>query len=363
MIKQNILFVGIGQAGNNMLNEILRKDAKYLGLFVNSSYSDMSPLSHFRKENACLLTTNQSGSGKNRSNAKAFVKDQVESLIERVTKFPLQDTVVVITSADGGTGSGTTPLFCQLLKRACPDKKINLIAIMPNCKNNDRISFENTLSFWKEIDKLIAIDTFNDIKLVDNTKGTNYKEINERVANAINDAYSMQGKHVEGNIDDNDSVTFNTAKGFSFVLRLEEAETTKKSIDNALKDCIFALPNTYACDYLGISIDESMFDMSEVTESFNDVYTTTYKTYTNKGKGTVVLSGCDVPSEVIENIKISLESINKKAEGRVVNRSYSVESEILTNSKPTTNAHKEPTTEISEEKMQDIIKGLDFLFD
>lgn len=29
----------------------------------------------------------------------------------------------------------------------------------------------------------------------------------------------------------------------------------------------------------------------------------------------------------------------------------------------TTNAHKEPTTEISEEKKLDIIKGLDFLFD
>lgn len=363
MIKQNILFVGIGQAGNNMLNEILEKDSKYLGLFVNSSYSDMSALSHFKKENAFLLSTNQSGSGKNRSNAKAFVKDQVETLVDRVTRYPLQDTVVVITSADGGTGSGTTPLFCKLLKDACPYKNINLISIMPNCRNNDRVAFENTISYWNEINKLIDMNVFNDIKLVDNTKGSSYKEINERVASAINDAYSMQGKHTEGNIDDNDSSTFNTAKGFSFVLRLEKAENTKKAIDDAINNCIFALPNTYGCDYLGVSINEEMFDMNDILESFNEVYTTTYKTYTDKNRGTVVLSGCDVPSEVIENIRISLENINNKAKDRVINRNYSVDTEIKPRTKPTTNAHKEPIVEITEEKMKDIIEGLDFLFD
>jgi Tubulin/FtsZ family, GTPase domain len=327
MNKRKILLIGCGKAGNKLVNEMLKKDARYTGLFVNSAYNDMAKLEKFNEDNAFLFS-GANGSGRNREVAKQFVKNQIQSLVDTVASYPMHDVITIFTSADGGTGSGITPMLIQLLKVTYNakklDKKINLVAVMPNYGIDDKVAFENSISFWNDIMK-IKDDCLDDIKLIDNSKGDNFAEINQRVVNELNNAYSMNGESDEGDIDDKDAKVFNTEKGFGLVLNLsDEFKTAKHAIDNAIKNSIFALPNSYECNYLGISVKKDSYNLDDVKSCFDTVYKTTYRTYNNK-HNTVVLGGCDIPSEIIEMIKVQLDDINSRVRERETNKKVIIE--------------------------------------
>lgn len=357
MNKSKMLLIGIGQAGNKLVSEMIKKDKRYVGLFVNSAYEDMANLEGFSPTNAFIFP-GENGSGKNRENAKMFVKSHIKSLVSTVIKYPLQDTLTVFTSTDGGTGSGSTPMFLQLLRQANKSKIINLVAIIPSYKNDDKVSFENTLAFWSEIEELPE-GTINDIKVIDNSKGENYADINERAVTAIDRSYSMMGKHDIGNIDEGDSKTYNSANGFSLPLILENNNSNvQEAIDIAIKSSIFAIPNSFDCDYLAISLIEGQYDCNEVRECFDNVFRTPFKTYNNKFN-MVLLTGMNAPDEAIETINMRLEELEEKEKNRKPRKRMLSSLKKTNVTKP--NSNIEPIIS-TEEELDDIANALENLF-
>lgn len=316
MNKRKILLIGCGKTGNKLINEMMLKDARYTGIFVNSSYNDMANLEKFNEEINSFLFPGVNGSGKNPEKAEEFVKGNMESLIDVITEYPMHDVITVFTSADGGTGSGTTPMLCQLLKhtfmqKGLKDKKINLVAVFPSLKSNDKLSFENSVRFWNKIMK-IKDTCIDNIMIVDNTKGSNYKEINDKIVESLHNAYSMNGVHDDGEIDDGDARIFNTEKGFGLILNLEKGyRDASVAIDKAMDESIFALPNSLKCNYIGISLCEDDYLIEDVLSNFHNIKRTPFKTY-NQKHNTVVLGGCTAPQELIWNIKNTLDEMNKE---------------------------------------------------
>ncbi len=358
MNKSKMLLIGIGQAGNKLVSEMMKKDKRYVGLFVNSAYEDMANLEGFSPTNAFIFP-GENGSGKNRENAKMFVKSHIRSLVSTVIKYPLQDTLTVFTSTDGGTGSGSTPMFLQLLRQANKSKIINLVAIIPSYKNDDKVSFENNLAFWSEIEELPE-GTINDIKVIDNSKGESYADINEKAVTAIDKSYSMMGKHEIGNIDEGDSRTYNSANGFSLPLILESNySSAKEAIDMAIESSVFAIPNSFDCDYLAISLIEKEYDCNEVRDCFDNVFKTPFKTYNNKFN-MVLLTGMDAPDEAIETINMRLEELEEKEKSRK-RRKKILGSVKKTNSNSKPNKSSEPIIS-TEEELDDIANALENLF-
>lgn len=368
MNKGKILLIGCGKAGNKLVNEMLKRDNRYTGLFVNTAYEDMADLEMFTNDNAFLFK-NTNGSGRNRELAKDYIRQEIQPLVDRVAEYPMQDVITIFTSADGGTGSGITPMLIKLLRMTfdkdleedeVSDIKINLVAIAPDYKLNDKIAFENTISFWNEIME-IKDDCLDDIKFIDNSKGRNYAEINKRAVEALDNAYSMNGNSDEGDIDDMDARTFNTDKGFGLVLTLsEDYRTAQKSVEEAIKNSVFAIPDSYDCNYLGISVREDSFPLQDIRDCFENVYGTTYKTC-NEKHNTVVLGGCDVPSEIIELIKAGLEEIKEKVGERESSSKYIVEIE---KSKPIkrSKSRRRSKVSFSEEELDNIQKVVSDLF-
>ena len=191
---------------------------------------------------------------------------------------------------------------------------------MPDQKIDDRLAFENAIGFWNDIvmersdkqgNKFTIKDELDNIKLIDNTKGSNYTDINNKAVRDILNSFNMNGTHDEGDIDDRDSKTFNTEKGFSLILTLPSGfDNAKDAVDKAIEDTVFAKPDNYNCNYIGISLNESDYIIEDVRSCFDKVYKTTYKTYNSKGHNTVVLSGCSNPNEIITSIKQKLEELN-----------------------------------------------------
>lgn len=76
---------------------------------------------------------------------------------------------------------------------------------------------------------------------------------------------------------------------------------------------------------------------------------------------------CDIKDECDYDtwirLEMSLDALNYYYQNNPLLPIVHKRRSVNFNTKPTTNAHKEPTTEMSEEKKKDIIEGLDFLFD
>lgn len=375
MNKRQILLIGCGKAGNRLINEIMEKEPLLTGLFVNTSYDDMAKLSKVNEENVFLFSS-ANGSGRNRNIAQQYVKDQVKSLVDAIIRFPVHNNIYIFTSADGGTGSGITPAICQLLRATFKsqnlDRKINLVAIMPNQKIDDRLAFENAIGFWNDIvmerkdkqgNKFTIKDELDSIKLIDNTKGSNYTEINAKAVRDIVNSFNMNGTHDEGDIDDRDSKTFNTEKGFSLILTLPSGfNNAKEAIDKAIEDTVFAKPDNYNCNYIGISLNEKDYMIEDVRNCFDKVYKTTYKTYNPKGHNTVVLSGCATPNEIITTIQQKLEELNSDKDDDSEKVDLTVNLTNTINKSETKTTTKETKMTFTDADLDDIASAIDDLF-
>lgn len=362
MNKNRVLGIGIGQAGNNLLNAFLNKNKMYTGLFINSAYEDMSELNNFNYEKNAYVFPGESGSGRDREKAKSFVKSHIKSLADIFTKYPLHDTVIIFFSTDGGTGSGTSPMIIQTLRHTCPNKKINIVATLPNADTSDNISLENSLKCCEELAKIE--DLVDDIKFVDNSKGISYEEINERVTNDLECAFSINGKHEEGNIDNADSKRVNTEKGYGMILRLRDNEPSlKMAIDNAYNNTIFAIPDVAEeCTYLGISVKQSQYKINELKNQFT-VSDAVYATYNNKFN-VLVLGGCSAPNQTIEYIKLKLQENKENKLKRPSKKGLMVEIDLKDeiNAKVEKKDFSKIKTSFSEDELDKLVDDLENLF-
>jgi hypothetical protein len=363
MNKTRMLIVGIGQAGNILCDALLQKDKRYTGLFINSAYEDMSGLSSFNYEKNAFTFPGESGTGRNREKAKVFVKDSVKSLGDTFLRYPLQDVVVVMFSTDGGTGSGSSIRIIQALKSFCPNKKINVIAVLPDPETSDDISLNNCLQCCKELSEIE--DLIDDIKFIDNSKGKTYEEVNDRAIDDINASFSINGRNPIGNIDDSDSKRVNTEKGYGLVLRLKDKEeSVSTAIDNAIKNTVFAIPDSYDCNYLGISVKADQYDVDELKNQF-EASKTTYKTY-NNNFNLLVLGGCSAPNESIEYIRLQLDELKEKnsAKGKKKKLSVGVDTDTTQVKKLAKDKEQEQKlkTTYSENELDKLVDDLENLF-
>ena len=322
MDKNKILFIGCGQAGNNALNEILKLDTKYNGLFVNTSMTDIMPLikNETNPTNQAVLgqnvfvIPNADGSGKNRTKAKQYAKQYVSSILAELEKYPLQENIYVVFSMGGGTGSGLAPTLSSMIRMRFPKKSVHLIAIKPKLKENKRV-IENAIECWNDLTKAYVNEkmSFHTISFLDNDKRDNELEVNKEWAKSLNSALSLSAPHVRGTIDTADSTTLMTeAKGYQVIYNLDEQlkDTVKNAITYAMNDSVYFEPISNKCVYLGISTKPETFDHYAISDAF-DVRESTFEGYNDK-ENILVISGATLPKLMAEMLKESLDEKNKQ---------------------------------------------------
>lgn len=317
MEKSKMLLVALGQGAGNIVDGLLSKNKSYNGLFFNSSLSDIKPLRNANIGKNVYLYPGTDGSGRDRNKSKEMIKDNANSIGTLLRKYPQTEVMVIFTSMAGGTGSGAVKTFIQIASAAIPSTKINVVAILPSL-TEDQLSFKNTIECWNDINSVIHL--VNDIKFIDNNKRNTYKEVNNEVVESLDLAYNLMGIHIDGNIDKKDSFRINTAEGSGIVLKLYDGlKDAKAAIDLAIKNSVFAQPDTYDCDYLGINLKVDGYDPNEVSKCF-EVYKSTYITY-NDAFNTIVLGGCETPTESIKLVKMALDDKSRRKLSRNRERS------------------------------------------
>lgn len=318
------LLISIGGCGNILLDTWLEINDKYDGLFINSNANEMINLKNANNNNTIVLSGN--GAGKDREIAKTnFINDEGKIYDYFFNKIELYDTYTIITSADGGTGSGTTPEFCRVLRDIIDEMKIsdvdiNIIGVIP--KLNERIiNLENTLSFYTDILKLSDEDIINSYIFINNEKcQESMKDFNKNVIDLIDRSLEINATA----IDETDIKIINGVKGYKVILELDDSiQDINQAISEARRNSPFIIPSQLYCSRILASITDN-FNKEDVVSRFT-VSESHKEEYNKNGDNLIILGGCQRVNGYMNMVKSALESLRKDFETKFEEESFSFE--------------------------------------
>ncbi|MGL5647853.1 MAG: hypothetical protein ACRDDY_08375 [Clostridium sp.] len=315
MDKNKIVVIGTGGAGNKMLDTLLNINRIYTPVFCNTNVREMEILKHFNPNANALYIANAEGTGRDRSKAVEAIKaDQPSILSFFVNKFSKQsgkEHFFIISSADGGSGSGSVPMLSKVIKRVNPNATVNLLIANPNLSERG-YSLQNTVDLYVEIVELMKSGRVNSVQFIDNNKMQNEEDFNYDVMRMFDNSLSINNI----DIDVTDSERVNTEVGYKVILELdpEDKNDIDKAINSAIKNSPFVMPSVFECNILMASMMKEDFDKYAVRGKF-EVFNFDKYDYNNKSN-IIVLGGIEMPSDHIELIKMELESQKDKKKNR-----------------------------------------------
>lgn len=189
--------IGIGNAGNQVA--ALAKDKLGIDVYaINSSEKDFETIPAGIPKK---LMGDKKGAGKNRSEAKNFLKSKIMELIsdeEFQVFMKTKEVVYVCSSTGGGTGSGMAPILSSIITQSFKnedgtDKVIILIGILPTLLEAYSTQV-NTLEYLTELYKTLEDPTY---MLYDNeklSKKSTCEMMTQINASIVNDISVMMGR-------------------------------------------------------------------------------------------------------------------------------------------------------------------------
>lgn len=268
MVSSDILFIGVGQAGGNLVDELLGKNRRIAGICINTNAGDVEVLTNITTKP--LIFPNAVGAGRDRDTAKSYLADASNTLMLMDTLESYLNTkkhIYIAFSSGGGTGSGLTPAILALMARQRPDIQFNLVMMLP--KNTEsRLAHANTIECWNELDKLNNIGS---IFLIDNNKRRKVEGINREFVRLFNEFLNSPNPNKNVVMDQKELSIIANAKGLMAIYDLnkyidEPSDVIKDSID---EDSIFVLKND-RCSYVGLSVPED-FDVDSMFGALNPI--------------------------------------------------------------------------------------------
>lgn len=209
-----IMVIGIGAAGNKAVLNVVEKGVVRVEdtLMVNSTQMDI-PSSYTGE--SIVLTDKDTGSGKERNLSKQYLKSALSTgkfnIADTINKY---ESIIVISSVEGGTGSGSTPKIAQLIRDVyC--KTPHIIAITGF--EEDPRGLYNTVEFFKEIPENCVVETISNKAFLEAAYGNKFKAeqmANDEIAQRIRIMSAKEFIDGEQNIDATDILKLINTMGY-----------------------------------------------------------------------------------------------------------------------------------------------------
>lgn len=181
----NVSVVGLGNAGSQVAALAMEK-LGVAALAINSSEKDLQTIPD-SVPHICI--GDAKGAGKERGAAKKFLKESIMGIINdsELAKTFNVDVVFVISSCGGGTGSGASLMFTNIIQEVYSSVKVITVGILPTLK--EALSTQsNAIEYMRELYETLDGSTY---MLYDNDKlsklpsTTMMQTINESIVNDI----------------------------------------------------------------------------------------------------------------------------------------------------------------------------------
>lgn len=147
------LLIGIGAAGNKAVVTAVKEGvvAEEDAIIINSTSKD------FPKEfggKTIVLSPKDTGCGKERAIAKEYAMTAIKAGKLNIENINNYTTVVIATSVEGGTGSGSTPIIAKFFNQVFR-RNTHIIAFTGF--GEDVRGLGNTVEFFQEIDGSLVV--------------------------------------------------------------------------------------------------------------------------------------------------------------------------------------------------------------
>lgn len=227
------LLIGVGAAGNkSVLTTMRTNDEINLEdvILVNSTSKDIPQ--EF-EGTTIILSPDDSGCGKERSIAKEFMLTAVQTgkfNLEEKVDINNYDICVVVTSIEGGTGSGSAPIIAKYCNQVL-GKNTHLIGFTGF--EEDVRGLQNTVEFFQEVDDDIIVQCISNKSFLKSCGGSKFKAeqaANRELAKRIQILDGSLLKASEQNIDSTDIYKVVNTFGYTTI----EYEEIKGSIDDLI---------------------------------------------------------------------------------------------------------------------------------
>ena len=113
MDRSDVLLVGLGGAGGNLVDTIVNKNPMFECLFINTSITDIQSLTNSNEEVEnfyCISKIN--GVGRDRTKGKAFAKQRGLNILDTISRYN-QKKIYLVTSFGGGSGSSILSVLTE----------------------------------------------------------------------------------------------------------------------------------------------------------------------------------------------------------------------------------------------------------
>lgn len=343
MEKRDILWIGVGECGGRIVNEILSKDRRYVGMFINTNYDDFKGLENV-KDNVFTMA-NSSGTGKNRAKSKVLFNEHRHSIVEEILKYGSQKILHFVFGMGGGSGGGAVPSLIYGLKMMDITKPINVTCVLPSFKDNKRYR-KNAIECWQELSQLDNIYTMH---VLDNGKRQNKGDINKEYAEMF-DIFMNMPKFIpaeDSKVDPEEIGIIGLCKGSTVIYNLPNDEKNVKiGMAKATQDSIFAdlCDETEKCEYLAITTKPNGYNQKDIENEF-DVNEYAINSF-NDEHNLIVASGFKPQKVAVETLERSIieEEKNRNSKDDVFS-DLKIKTEIETkqssNLTPTNQKHKD----------------------
>ena len=262
MSMETMLF-GIGAAGNKAAIEVIEEGILPIDRvkLLNTTSKDIADVYKLNSDLVVLFGDGLGGCGKEPTKGKQSIYDAITSKTVDLGSMidPYTKQVVLVTSTEGGTGCGATPMIAKFFEAM--NLPVHVFAFIGF--QDEARGINNTLKFFRELSSNVILHTI----LNDNFK--DYTGSYSKAEDAANKEFAYQLRVLMGgdmvnssqNIDDTDHYKIATTPGYMDIKHIDltgmkNVEMTNKAIIDAFENGC-NLDYTKGCKRLAIIINAS----------------------------------------------------------------------------------------------------------
>lgn len=318
-LSRNIMVIGTGDGGCNIASAIKKKQPSVYAIAYNTSKRSLPTLS----VNKAVVPNAEDGSGKDRSYSKEVFKKAAYKTLMQLVKEELAQTeyeyIIITTTADGGTGGGSSPNIAKVISDNVSVPVI-ILGVYPALAEDAKAQY-NTIAWQADVEKTGLPYIIYDNETRSNfPKAVMQSEVNDEIAEAMTVITgAAYGDTNISAIDNRDMHMMLVEAGG----RINVVTSTKKpkvgeTID-AYLDSIFssaAQPKPSGQMAMGLfvkgpkafisSIDTSLFDFRD---KYGDALLYTHIEEADDVRISMVVAGSDVPDLRLQQIKERYDDI------------------------------------------------------
>ncbi len=274
----NFVLFGVGAAGNKAAIEVIesRVMAKEKVKLVNTTVKDI-PADYKDADNIIKFSSMLGGCGKEPNQGKKAMFNAIKDKSVDLSKYIEADTraVVLVTSIEGGTGCGATPVIAKyFMALNIPVHVFAFVGFQDEVRG-----INNSLQFFKSLPENVILHTIENRKFLDYTKNYSKAEqaANKEFVDQLNIMIGSDMIPSTQNIDDTDHYKLITTPGYMDIhsINLTGCKNTDLSnraiIDSFESMTCMEYPTGKGCKRLAVIINASSKTQESIDSKFEVV--------------------------------------------------------------------------------------------